>query len=85
MFIDTLLTKLVDLMIEDISKEIIRDILSRKSVIRVFVGLKLMWCKSNMFFNNKYSWISASVYYMDFSSYKVLNRDLFIVVLNFSI
>ena len=85
LFIDTLPTELVGLMIESMRRGTIRGISFGESIIGVFISLKLIWYESNVPSDNRYSWISVSVHYMDFSSCKTLNKDLAIVVLDFSI
>lgn len=65
--------------------DIVEDIWSKKSVIGVFFILKLIWCKLNMPFNNRYSWIFEFVHYVGFFSCRALKRAFVIVVLDFSI
>ena len=85
LFVDTLQTKLVGLMIGGISGDTVRGTSSGESVIGVFFSLKLIQCKSNTTSDNRYSLISASVHCVGSSSCKTLNRDLAIVVFDFSI
>ena len=85
LFDDTLLTELESLMMRNMSGDTVGGTSSGKSLIRVFFSLKLIWCKSNVPSHNRYSWISAFVYCVDLFSCKTLNRDLAIVVLDFSI
>lgn len=80
-----LLTELVGLMTGGISGDIVGSTSSRESVIRVFFSLKLIWYELNVSSNNRYSWISASVHCVGFSSCKAFNRNLAIVILDFSI
>lgn len=54
LFVDTLLTKLVDLIMRDMSGNILRGISYGESIIGVFFSLKLICYKSNVFFNNGY-------------------------------
>ena len=42
LFVNILLSKLVNLMIRDINKGIIRNVLFKKNIIRVFFNLKLI-------------------------------------------
>lgn len=84
LFVDILLTKLVSLMVGSIGRDILRDTLFGKSIIRVFFTLKLIQYKLNVPSDNRYSWISVFVYWISSSSYKVLNTDLAIIVFDFS-
>lgn len=85
LFVDMLLTELVNLIMRGMGGNIVGDTLSGESIIRVFFSLKLIQYKSNISFDNKYFWIFIFIYYMTFSFYKALNRNLTIVVLDFSI
>ena len=56
LFIDTLLTKLVGLIIKSTGRDTIGStIFEKKSIIRVFLSLILIWYKSNATSINKYS------------------------------
>ncbi len=85
LFVETLLTELVGLMMGDMGGDTVGGTSSRESVIGVFFSLKLIWCESNVPSDNRYFYISAFVHYVGSSSCKALNRDLAIVVLDFSI
>lgn len=89
LFANTLLTEVVGLMMSGmnrkIEKSIVAGIMSEDNAIRVFFSLKLTQYNLNVPFVDRYSWISASVYCVGFSSYKALNRDLAMVSFDFSI
>lgn len=68
-------------MIEDI----VESTLSGKSIIGVFFSLKLIWCESKLPSDDRYFEIFASVYYMGFFSCKALNKNLVIIIFDFSI
>ena len=86
LFVNLLLTEQIGLTIRGISRNIVKSIISkRRSIIGVFLSLILIWYKLNILFVNKYSWISVSDYYVNSSFYKVLNRDLAIIVFDFFI
>lgn len=55
LFIDTLFTKLVGLMMRSMDRDIVGDTLSEESIIGVFFSLKLIWYESNIPSNNKYA------------------------------
>ena len=85
LFVDMLLIELVGLIMKSINRDTVEGISFGERVIGVFFSLKLIWCKSNVSSNNRYSWIFTSVYCVSSSFCKALNRDLAIVVLDFSI
>lgn len=55
LFVDTLLTKLIGLIIGGMNRNTIGGTSFRESIIGVFFNLKLIWCESNVFSDNRYS------------------------------
>lgn len=85
MFVDTLLTELVGLIMGGMGGDKVGGTSSGESVIGVFFTLKLIRSESNVPSDNRYFLISTSVHCVGSSSCKALNRDLAIVVLDISI
>lgn len=85
MFFDILLTKPIGLIVKNKDRDIIRNILFKKIIIRVYFNLKKIWCKSNISFDNRYCLIFALIHVVNSFFCKILNKDLAIVILDFFI